>query len=215
MRYARPSLMEDRMSGERIGRRSVLTAAGLVLAHPVFAAPATGKPRVAIQTGRGMIVIELEATKAPLTSANFLRYVDGGRYNGGRFYRASRERGASGGGTIEAGPSESVRRFPPIPHESTTKTGLRHKAGTVSLARNAPGTGTGDFFICASAQPYLDAHPGAASDNQGFAAFGQVVEGMNVVHAILALPTNGKAEIAAMKGQILSPPVAIVSMKRL
>ncbi|MFX8677011.1 peptidylprolyl isomerase, partial [Acinetobacter baumannii] len=72
------------------------------------------------------------------------------------------------------------------------------------MARNEPGSATGDFFICASAQPYLDAHPGGRGDNQGFAAFGQVVSGMEVVRAILALKTNGKAEVAAMKGQMLN-----------
>jgi peptidyl-prolyl cis-trans isomerase A (cyclophilin A) len=201
-----------------IARRGVLGAAGLALAGPVFAQP-VAKPRVAIETGKGVIVVELEAKKAPLTSLNFLRYVDAHRYDGGTFYRASRERGAPGHGTIEAGPSAYARRFPPIPHESTRVTGLKHVAGTISLARLAPGTGTGDFFICASAQPYLDAHPGAHSgasgDNEGFAAFGHVVSGMEVVRAILAQPTGGKAEVEAMKGQILTTPVGIVSMKRL
>ncbi len=198
-----------------IGRRGVLGAAGLALAGPVFAQPTGAKPRVTIQTGKGVIVVELEAKKAPLTSLNFLRYVDGHRYDGGTFYRASREPSAPGRGTIEGGPSAYARRFPPIPHESTRMTGLKHVAGTISLARLAPGTGTGDFFICASAQPYLDAHPGAPGDNEGFAAFGHVVSGMEVVRAILAQPTGGKAEVAAMKGQILTQPVPIVSMKRL
>jgi len=140
--------------------------------------------------------------------------VDGHRYDGGTFYRASRDPGSPGAGSIEGGPNPVARRFPPIPHESTTMTGLRHRAGTISLARNEPGTGTGDFFICASAEPYLDAHPGGHGDNLGFAAFGQVVQGMEVVRTILALKTNGKAEIAAMKGQMLNPPVSILSMSR-
>ncbi len=197
-----------------IERRTLLAGGGLSLAGPVFAAGGPDRPRVAIQTGRGVIVVELEAGKAPLTAANFLRYVDAHRYDGGTVYRASRDPGAPGHGTIEGGPSAYARRFPPIAHESTRMTGLKHVAGTLSLARNAPGTATGDFFICASAQPYLDAHPGAAGENQGFAAFGHVVQGMEVVRRILALPTNGKAEIAAMKGQMLNPPIPIVSMKR-
>ena len=201
------------MDSASIGRRGLLGGAGLMLAGPGYAA-ASAKPRVAIQTGRGVIVVELEAAKAPITSANFLRYVDSNRYDGGTIYRASRDVGAPTQGTIEGGPSDYARRFPPIPHESTRMTGLRHRAGTISLARNAPGTATGDFFICASAEPFLDAHPGAPGDNLGFAAFGQVVQGMEVVRAILALPTHGKAETAAMKGQMLSPPVPIVSMKR-
>jgi peptidyl-prolyl cis-trans isomerase A (cyclophilin A) len=196
-------------------RRSLLAAAGLVLATPLGALAASAKPRVAIQTARGVIVVELEAAKAPTTSANFLRYVDAHRYDGGTFYRAARTPGTPGDGTIEGGPNPLARRFPPIQHESTTMTGLRHRTGTISLARNEPGSGTGDFFICASPQPYLDAHPGGRGDNQGFAAFGQVIKGMEVVRTILALPTPGKAEFAAMKGQMLAPPVAIVSMKRL
>jgi peptidyl-prolyl cis-trans isomerase A (cyclophilin A) len=201
------------MDNAAIARRGLLGGAGLFFVAPGDAA-APAKPRVAIETGRGVIVVELEATRAPITSANFLRYVDAHRYDGGTIYRASRDVGAPGEGTIEGGPSDYVRRFPPIPHESTTMTGLRHKAGTISLARNAPGTATGDFFICASAEPFLDAHPGRPGDNLGFAAFGQVVRGMEVVRTILALPTHGKALTPMMKGQMLSPPVPILSMKR-
>lgn len=203
------------MDGGRIGRRGVLAAAGLVAASPLeaLAAP-SAKPRVSIQTGKGVIVVELEAVKAPITSANFLRYVDAHRYDGGSFYRASRQ-GSAAAGTIEGGPNPAARRFPAIPHESTKMTGLRHRAGTISVARLEPGTATGDFFICASAQPYLDAHPGGPGDNQGFAAFGQVVQGMEVVHRILGLPTGGKTTVAAMKGQILTTPVPIVNMTRL
>jgi len=196
-----------------IGRRGLLGGAGLLIA-PKARAGAASKPKVVIQTGRGMIVVELEAQKAPITSANFLRYVDANRYDGGTIYRASRDVGAPSHGTIEGGPSDFVRRFPPIPHESTRMTGLRHRTGTISLARNAPGTATGDFFICASPEPFLDAHPGAPGDNLGFAAFGQVVQGMEIVRTILALPTHGKALTPMMKGQMLSPPVPIISMKR-
>jgi peptidyl-prolyl cis-trans isomerase A (cyclophilin A) len=114
---------------------------------------------VAIQTDQGVIVVELEAGKAPITSANFLRYVDARKYDGGAIYRASRTKGVKGAGSIQGGPAGRVRRFAPIAHESTRTTGLRHKAGTISLARNAPGTATADFFICASPAPYLDAHP--------------------------------------------------------
>lgn len=114
------------MTDRNPGRRNFLTAAGaLVLASPRAAEAAPAKPRVAIQTSQGQIVIELEAQKAPMTSANFLRYVDAHRYDGGTFYRASRDPGAAGLGTIEGGPSELARRFPPIPHESTRMTGLR------------------------------------------------------------------------------------------
>lgn len=201
------------MTGSFIRRRTILAAAGLSLA-PAFARAAAAKPRVQVDTSKGVIVIELEADKARLTSLNFLRYVDAHRYDGGTFYRASRE-GSPGKGTIEGGPNELARRFPPIPHESTAMTGLSHKTGAVSLARDAPGTGTGDFFICASPEPFLDAHPGKAGDNQGYAVFGQVVQGMEVVRAILASPTGGKTTVPAMKGQILTQPVKIIRMTRL
>ncbi len=199
----------------RIDRRGLLAAAGLLIARPLPAlAAAAAKPRVTIQTGHGAIVVELEAEKAPITSGNFLRYVDAKKYDGGNFYRASRTPGMPKDGTIQGGPSPSARRYMPIAHESTTMTGLKHKAGAISLTRTAPGTATADFFICASALPYLDAHPGASGDNAGFAVFGHVVEGMAVVRTILALPTPGVAIVPAMKGQMLDPPVPIVSMRR-
>jgi peptidyl-prolyl cis-trans isomerase A (cyclophilin A) len=198
-----------------VARRGVLAAAGLWLVRPLRVRAAGAKPRVAIETGRGRIVVELEAVKAPITSANFLRYVDGGKYDGGTIYRASRTPGAPGQGSIQGARAVRARAFRPIAHESTRTTGLRHKAGTISMGRAAPGSATSDFFICASAMPFLDAHPGAPGDNQGFAAFGTVVEGMAVVRKILALPTTGKTNVPAMKGQILDPPVPIVSMKRL
>jgi peptidyl-prolyl cis-trans isomerase A (cyclophilin A) len=202
------------MGGAGIGRRSVLGAAGLLMAEPIRAHAADAKPKVTIQTSQGAIVLALESEKAPITSANFLHYVDTGKYDGGAFYRASRTPGMPKEGTIQGGPAARIRRFAPIAHESTRMTGLKHKAGTISLTRNAPGTATADFFICASAEPYLDAHPGAPGDNLGFAAFGQVVEGMAVVRKILALPTPGLALVPAMKGQMLDPPVEIISIKR-
>jgi peptidyl-prolyl cis-trans isomerase A (cyclophilin A) len=205
-----------------IARRRLIGAAGLLalgprLAFAAAAAPKPGaKPRVAIQTGQGTIVVELEDKKAPITSANFLRYVDSLKYNGGSFYRASRTVGAEPGhGSIQAGPSPYARHYPPIAHEPTNKTGIKHKTGTISLTRNEPGSATSDFFICASDQPYLDAHPGEPGDNQGFAAFGHVVSGMDVVKKILAMHTSKTAPVPAMKGQMLDPPVPIVTIKRL
>ena len=204
-----------------IARRRLIGAAGLLALGPrmAWAAPAAQKPgkkpRVAIETGQGTIVVELEDRKAPLTAANFLKYADTLKYNGGSFYRASRTVGAGPGhGSIQAGPSPYARHFPPIAHESTAKTGIKHKAGTISLTRNEPGTATSDFFICASDLPYLDAHPGEPGDNQGFAAFGHVVSGMDVVKKILAMHTSKTAAVPAMKGQMLDPPVPIMTIKR-
>jgi peptidyl-prolyl cis-trans isomerase A (cyclophilin A) len=203
------------MNAAGIGRGSVVAAAGLLLARPLDAlAAAAAKPRVAIQTAQGTIVVELEAAKAPITSANFLRYVDAHKYDGGTIYRASRTPGVKGAGSIQGGRSPKARPFRPVAHESTQTTGLRHRAGTISMGRTTPGSATSDFFICASALPYLDAKPGAPGDNQGFAAFGTVVEGMAVVKKILALPTTGKTVVPEMKGQMIDPPVTILSMKR-
>ena len=202
------------MDDSGIGRRGVLGATGLLVAAPALSWAAAGKPRVVITTGKGAITVELEAGKAPLTCANFLRYVAAAKYDGGTFFRAARTKGAPKGGTIVAAPAPKAQPFPPIGHESTTKTGLRHKAGTISIGRFAPGTARGDFFICVSDLPYLDAHPGAPGDNLGFAAFGQVVSGMGVVRRILASPTSATAPFPEQKGQWLKPPVPILSARR-
>lgn len=201
------------MSGA-LERRSFVLGAGLVMAAPQVVLAAPAKPRVVIKTSRGPIVVELESRKAPLTSANFLRYVDAQAYDGGTFFRAARTDGAPKEGTIVGAPAAKVRPFPPIAHESTTKTGLKHLNGTISLGRFDPGTATNNFFICVGDQPYLDAHPGEPGDNLGYAAFGQVVSGIAVVQKILSLPTNGETKFKDQRGQWLKPPVPIVSMRR-
>ena len=205
---------DSAMAASRIARRSVLAAAGVLITRPAFAQVSNGKPKVAVQTGKGVILLELELGKAPITAANFLRYVDAGKYDGAVFYRASRAAGAPTVGLIEGGLADDQAKFDPIAHESTLVSGLAHKDGTISMAREAPGTATADFFICSGPASYLDANPKAAGDNAGYAAFGSVVEGMDVVRAILALPTTGAARTPSMQGQILDPPVAILSMKR-
>lgn len=170
---------------------------------------------MAVQTDRGLIVLKLAADRAPITVANFLRYVDTGRFDRSTFYRASRAPGAPTVGLIEGGlQNDPARLLPPIPHESTLATGLAHKDGTISMARGALDSATADFFICSGPAKYLDANPGAPGDNAGYAAFGEVVEGMDVVRTILGLPTPGVARNPLMQGQILDPPVAIISMKR-
>jgi peptidyl-prolyl cis-trans isomerase A (cyclophilin A) len=201
------------MSDGPIDRRSLVAGAALTLAAPGLARAAS-KPRVVIKTDRGSIVVELEDKKAPLTSANFLRYVDAQAYDGGSFFRAARTQGVEKDGTIVGAPAPKVRPFPPIRHERTTRTGLKHLNGTLSLGRFAPGTATNNFFICVGDQPYLDAHPGEPGDNLGYAAFGKVVEGMGVVEKILSLPTNGKTRFADQQGQWLKPPVSIIRMRR-
>ena len=104
--------------------------------------------------------------------------------------------------------------MPPIAHEPTTKTGLKHTDGTISLARYAPGTATCDFFICIGDQPSLDADPTQSGDNQGFAAFGHVTAGADVARKILAAPVSLTAGEGVMKGQMLDPEVAILTARR-
>ena len=200
------------MSG--IVRRSVLGGAGVLVAAPSSPWAAPAKPRVTITTGHGVITVELEDKRAPLTTANFLRYVAAAKYDGGTFYRAARVKGAPKTGTIVASPGAKAQPFPPIAHESTTKTGLKHTTGTISLGRFAPGSAKGDFFICVGDLPYLDADPKAGGDNLGFAAFGRVVTGMSVVRKILASPTSKTAPFPEQKGEWLEPRVPIVSARR-
>ena len=190
-------------------------------APPPAAAPAAPAPaprpatvRVALQTGEGAIVLELEKERAPVTTANFLRYVDQKRLDGTNFYRAVPI--ADGFGLIQGGArNEPKRILKPVPHEPTTKTGLAHTDGTISMARAAPGSATADFFITVGDMRSLDADPKAAGDNLGYAAFGHVAEGMDVVKRILVLPRSPTAGTdAGMAGQMLAQPVRILTARR-
>jgi peptidyl-prolyl cis-trans isomerase A (cyclophilin A) len=169
-------------------------------------APLAEIARVRIETEAGDILVELDGKRAPITTANFLAYAEQGRFDGTSFYRAARTTGAEGRGFIQGGIRRAYRRMlPPIAHEPTDKTSIRHEAGTISMARSAPGNAMGEFFITTSAMPSMDAKPG----EPGFAAFGRVVEGMDVVRLILAASTVPNAGRGAMKGQMLEKPVVI------
>ncbi|NQE61582.1 peptidylprolyl isomerase [Caulobacter sp. RHG1] len=207
-------------------RRDLLAALGSLAAAPAAAqtlklapapiVPGAGDVLVNVQTSLGVITIALKVRQAPITTANFLRYVDEKRYDGATFFRASKSPGSVDYGLIQGGlQGDPAKVLPPIAHEPTSQTGLRHVDGTVSIARMEPGSATSDFFICIGEAPYLDANPAAEGDNTGFAAFGQVVAGMDLVHKILNLPTPGVAINPVMKGQILDPPVPIVSARRI
>ncbi|HYE46944.1 MAG TPA: peptidylprolyl isomerase [Caulobacter sp.] len=195
-------------------RRTVLAGLAAVTATPVLAQTAApGVVRVNMTTGEGLLVIELAGDKAPLTVANFLRYMDTGRYNGGEIYRGVEVPNAPQLGLVQGG----AKPGPPIPgvaHEPTTQTGLKHVDGTLSLARGAPGTGKSDFFICIGDAGYLDANPAASGDNLGYAAFGRVLEGMDIVKRILTMPKSNTAKNPVMIGQMLAKPVPILSVKR-
>jgi peptidyl-prolyl cis-trans isomerase A (cyclophilin A) len=168
--------------------------------------------RVLIQTDKGDIEVELYPASAPNTVANFLRYVDGKFYDGGQFHRTVTPKNQPDNKVkievVQA--SINAKRLKeegkPIKLERTKDTGLKHKGGTISMARDGPDTATSDFFICIGDQPELDFGGKRNPDGQGFAAFGKVTKGMNVVKKIQA---------SAAKGQTLDPPVSIKKVVRL
>jgi len=173
--------------------------------------PAPALTRVKMTTGKGVIVLDLEAERAPLTTKNFLRYVDLKKLDANTFYRAMQN--GENRGLVQGG--DSRRALTPIAHEPTSQTGLSHTDGTISMVRGAAaGTAKTDFFICVGDMTGLDAGKGASADDLGFAAFGHVVEGMDVVRAILASPTSATADSEAMKGQMLAPRIPILTTRR-
>lgn len=194
---------------------SILTVPGIPAAKPSgsgSAAPVPASVRVRLQTTEGPIVIRLEMRRAPITAANFLRYVDEKRLDGTSFYRAARNRRAPKFGLVQGGINhKAVRALIPIAHEPTNRTGLKHVDGTVSMARNAPGTAMGDFFITVGPARYLDARP---DGYVGYAAFGQVVSGMPVVHKILAAPTHPGGWSETTIGQSIVSPIRIITARR-
>ncbi|CAN7546576.1 peptidylprolyl isomerase [Phenylobacterium sp. LjRoot225] len=195
-------------------RRDLLALAAALAASPALAqgtGPATTS--VALTTPLGRIVIALETQRAPITSANFLRYVDRKLYDGANFYRASRPQGSTADdyGLVQGGLQNDPKKvLPPIAHESTLKTGLSHVNGTISMGRHAPGTAQADWFICLGAQTYLDAD----AQQPGFAAFGQVTEGLEVVKQILVMPVDPTKGTGSMKGEMLKEPVPITTVRR-
>jgi peptidyl-prolyl cis-trans isomerase A (cyclophilin A) len=192
-------------------RRTLLALAAVAFAGAAHAQAAN--PRVIITTEVGTITVELAADKAPITTANFLKYVDRKLYDGITFYRASKPPGQTTNdyGSIQGGLRDDVKKkLPPIAHESTIKTGLKHGDGVISMGRYAPGTAQADWVICVGDMSYLDATP----TDPGFAAFGHVTDGMPVVQQILGMPTDPNKGVGAMKGEILVKPVRIVSIRR-
>lgn len=173
-------------------------------------APAAENPRVLIRTEVGEIVVEVQASRAPLTAANFLRYVDAGAYDRTTFFRTvtmdNQRTNHVKIEVVQGGEVDPAKEFPPVVHETTRRTGLRHVDGAVSMARAKPGSATSSFFICINDQPDLDCGGRRNPDGQGFAAFGRVVAGMEVVRKIQKLPAQG---------QQLVPPVKILSIRRI
>ncbi|MDI1280802.1 peptidylprolyl isomerase [Brevundimonas sp.] len=199
-------------------RRS-LAALALLLLWPTLAlaqdaaAPPPPLPRVVMETSAGRIVIAVNDRQAPITGGNFLRYVDEHRFDGTSFYRAVRA--APDLGLVQGGTNnDPAKTLPPIAHEPTTVTGLSHVDGAVSMARYDPGTATGDFFVSVGPSPSYDAGRPFSIDDYGFAVFGRVVEGMDVVRGILVAPTSPTEGDGFMRGQMLEPRITIVSARR-
>ena len=172
-------------------------------------------PRVALETSAGRIVIEADTAHAPISAGNFLRYVDTRRLDGASFYRDVKVQ--ANFGFIQFGLNGDPKKsLPPVKHEPTTKTGIKHLSGAVSTARLAPGTARGEFTISVGDQPGMDADPSKPGDNLGYAAFGRVVEGMEVVTRILDAPVSATATLrGAFRGEVPAAPVKIVTARRI
>lgn len=176
--------------------------------------PKYKNPHIEIQTGRGDIEIELYANQAPKTVAAFLSYVDSGYYKNSNFYRVladdNQPSNAPKAELIQGGIWKTNYKLSSslkgITHETTQQTKILHKAGVISLARAAPGTAGTEFFICVEDQPGLDYGGNSNPDGQGYAAFGRVVKGMDIVMNIYNAPEYDQA---------LDPPVDIYNIKRL
>lgn len=181
---------------------------------PAPASPAVN-PRVAIETSAGRMVVEVYLDKAPISARNFLRYVDAKRLDGVVFYRTVKP--ADHFGFVQFGIQNApAKMFPPIRHEPTTETGIRHLDGTLSLPRLAPGSARGEFTIMVGDQPSFDADPSKPGDNLGYAAFGRVIEGKDVLLKIFDAPTSPtKTIMGTFKGEVPEVPVKIVSARRL
>lgn len=192
-----------------------ITIAAVALLTILAQQPGAGPlPRVVIETGAGEITIEVDTVRAPVTGANFLKYVDAGLYDGGRFHRTvtttpdNQPQNDVKIAVIQAGADPARRReyLPPIPLEPTSATTLTHADGVVSMARADPDSARDQFFICVGDQPELDAGGRRNPDGRGFAAFARVVGGMPVVRRIHASPASG---------QNLNPAIPILRARRL
>lgn len=196
-----------------ISRRRLLALAAALPLTAAGAAPV----RVRMVTELGPIVMELYPDKAPITVANFLAYADRRLLDGGTFYRTVSPKNDNNPATIsviQGGLNRDDSPLPAIAHETTQVTGIRHTDGVISMARAEPGTAGSEFFICLGDNPALDFGGARNKDGQGFAAFGKVVQGMDVVRRIHDAPTVAKADDPYMKGQIIENPVEIQKLSR-
>ncbi len=174
--------------------------------------------RLTMQTSLGAIELELYPEKAPLTVENFVRLADGGHLDGATFYRTVSPQNDNGDpviSVIQGGIGDAESPFALIAHETTLQTGLPHLDGSLSMARSEVGTASSEFFICIGAQPALDFAGTRNADGEGFAVFGQVVSGMDVVHAIHQAPADAPTEFEYFQNQLINEPIKIISLQRL
>lgn len=173
---------------------------------------------VVLETAMGDIFIALETERAPITAGNFLQYVDEGRFDGTVFYRVMKLKwDPQPNGLVQGGARYDPERIlPPIAHEPTSLTGVLHTRGALSMARNDPGTANGDFSIMMQDLPTMNANPASAEPEwqAGYAAFGHVTQGMDVVEAIYNQPIDPEMGEGFMQGQMLAEPVEIIRARR-
>ncbi|MEP9357417.1 peptidylprolyl isomerase [Sphingomonas sp. KR3-1] len=176
--------------------------------------PAVALPRVALATTAGTITIEVDNVHAPISGNNFLRYVDQKRLDGITFYRVAKVQ--DHWGFVQFGVNNVPGKvLPPIKHEPTTLTGIKHTDFTVSTPRRAPGTASGDFTIVLGDQTSFDADPSKPGDNLGYAAFAHVIDGKDVVLKIFDAPNSPTATLRGyFQGEIPAAPVKILSARR-
>lgn len=201
----------------------ILLVALVVLVSLITSEKKTGPDtvKVKLETTMGDIHIDLYADKAPITVNNFLKYIDNGLMNDGAFYRVvhmqNQEQNDIKIEVIQGGISgnSDIARYDPIPLERTSDTGLKHLDGTISMTRGAPDTAGSEFFICINDQPLLDFGGMRNPDGQGFAAFGMVTKGMDVVRAIQSVKTDmPEGELEYRSGQSVLEPVKFKSFAR-
>lgn len=199
--------------GVALAQDSAQPLAGASAPQPGAGTPVFATVKVVLKTSLGEVVLAVETERAPITAANFLRYVDQKRLDGSEFYRSMAVGEDGQYGLIQGGLRGTPKRvLKPIAHEPTTVTGLSHVDGAISMARAEPGTATADFFVVIGDLVSLDAQPNGG--DPGYAVFGHVVNGMDVVNAIFSQPRSPTAGQGVMRGQMLAMPVKILTVRR-
>ena len=197
--------------------QALVTVIALVAVSAPLTSQSSKSPIVVFETGKGTIEMEVDSVRAPATAANFLKYVDAGFFDGGSVNRAVRPDNTVRHDVeiqviqFQIAPARRREQFPPIPLERTNVTGLNHLDGAISMARSGPDTATASFSIVIGDQPEMNFGGRRNPDGQGFAAFGRVVRGMDVVKAIQAAPTGQRGPYGT---ESLEPPINVLKAYR-